>query len=140
LGSLPDSEILAGNRPGYGTAIVCVMATAAVTPEDRFAELVELFVGTPGVTPPPNTAAAGKRFGSSALKINNRIFAMLSDGRLVVKLPRERVEALIAADEGAPFDAGKGKPMKEWLAVDPEHHSRWGTLSREALEFVRTKS
>jgi len=27
------------------------------------------------------------------------------------------VEALIAVGDGASFDAGKTKPMKEWLAV-----------------------
>jgi hypothetical protein len=116
------------------------VVVAAVPPEERFAKLVESFVGTPGVTPPPDTPAAGKKFGSSALKVNNKIFAMLSGGRLVVKLPQDRVEALIAVGAGAPFDAGKGKPMKEWLAVDTERHGRWGALSREALVFVRTKS
>jgi hypothetical protein len=119
---------------------VCFVDIAAITPEDRFATLVELLVGTPGVTPPQRTPGAGKKFGSSALKINNKIFAMLSNDRLVVKLPRDRVEALIAAGDGAPFDAGKGKPMKEWLAIDPERHSRWEALSREALDFVRARS
>jgi hypothetical protein len=121
-------------------ATFCFVVVAAVPPEERFAKLVKSFVGTPGVTPPPDPPAAGKKFGSSALKVNNKIFAMLSGGRLVVKLPQDRVEALIAVGAGAPFDAGKGKPMKEWLAVDTEGHGRWGALSREALEFVRTKS
>ncbi len=116
------------------------MATTAVTPEDRFAELVELFLDTPDITPPQRTPAAGRKFGSSALKVNNRIFAMLTAGRLVVKLPRERVQVLIAAGDGAPFDAGKGRPMKEWLAIDADRHLQWEALSREALEFVRAKS
>src|SRR5690349_18164504 len=100
-----------------------------MTPEDRFAALVSRLAGEPGVTPP----GAGRGFGSSALKVDNRIFAMLSDGRLVVKLPRDRVAALIAAGDGAPFDAGKGRPMKEWVALD----TAWEARSREALEFVR---
>ena len=64
---------------------------------------------------------------------------MLSGGSLVVKLPQHRVAGLIAAGDGAPFDAGKGKPMKEWLAVDPAKHDLWEALSREALEFVRAQ-
>jgi hypothetical protein len=100
-----------------------------MTPEDRFAALVARFAGEPGVTSP----GPGRGFGSSALKVDNRIFAMLSGGRLVVKLPRARVAALIAAGDGAPFDAGKGRPMKEWVALD----AAWEARSREALEFVR---
>ena|GEM_PF-222761 len=124
----------------HGRGSVCVMAAAAETPEDRFAVLVELFLGAPGVTPPQHPPGAGRTFGSSALKVNNKIFAMLCRGGLVVKLPHDRVAALIADGDGASFDAGKGKPMKEWLAVGPEDHSRWEALSREALAFVRARS
>jgi hypothetical protein len=35
------------------------------------------------------------------------------------------------------FDAGKGRPMKEWLAVEPARHNEWEALSSEALAFVR---
>ena len=35
-----------------------------------------------------------------------------------MKLPPTRVDGLVAAEEGARFDGGKGKPMKEWFAVD----------------------
>jgi hypothetical protein len=103
------------------------------TPEERFAALVDLFVGTPGVTLPQQRG----KFGSAALKVDNRIFAMLSGGRLVVKLSRDRVQALIDAGEGGPFDAGKGTPMKEWLTVRQD--DRWEALSKEALEFTRGK-
>lgn len=113
------------------------MSTAARSPEDFFADLVDLFADEPGVTPPAPADRAARTFGSSALKVNNKIFAMLSGGRLVVKLPADRVRILITAAQGMPFDAGKGKPMKEWLAVDTVNHRAWQALSREALEFVR---
>jgi hypothetical protein len=116
------------------------MVTAAPGPDELYADLVESFAGTPGVTLPQRPFAAGGKFGSSALKVNDKIFAMLTGGRLVIKLPADRVAGLIAAGDGAPFDAGKGKPMKEWLAVDLQRHSRWEALTREALEFVRARS
>jgi hypothetical protein len=98
---------------------------------ELFARLCEEFIGTPGVTVPDG----GRGFGSSALKINNSIFAMLVDDRLVVKLPRARVTELIEAGTGEPFDAGKGKPMKEWVGlVGDEDTCR--RLVAEALAFV----
>ncbi|MFJ9458984.1 hypothetical protein ACIRST_28320 [Kitasatospora sp. NPDC101447] len=101
-------------------------------PEHRFADLVRETAGLPGVTTP----APGRRFGSDALKADGHIFAMLSAGRLVLKLPRARVDELVAAGEGTNFDAGKGRPMREWLALDPASPLSWSRLAREAYAFV----
>jgi hypothetical protein len=103
-----------------------------VTPEERFDTLVGELVGTAGVTPP----GSGRGFGSAALRIQNKIFAMLADGQLVVKLPKARVDALVAAGEGVRFDAGKGTPMKEWFSLQPTSGLAWAPLAREALDFV----
>ena len=100
---------------------------------ELFAALCDEFAGTPGVSVP---GIGGRGFGSSALKINNSIFAMLVGDRLVVKLPRTRVTELIESGVGEPFDAGKGKPMKEWVGLLGDE----GTcrqLVAEALSFVR---
>ena len=104
-----------------------------VRPEDRYGDLVDELVGLAGVTPP----RGGGGFGRTALRFDNRIFAMLVRGRLVLKLPAERVDALLAAGEGARFDANKGTPMKEWFSLDPESELAWLPLAREALDFVR---
>jgi hypothetical protein len=60
--------------------------------EERFDALVQALLGYEGVTPP---SASGREFGSNALKVDNKIFAMLVRGTLVVKLPARRVAALI---------------------------------------------
>ncbi len=106
------------------------------TAEERFESLVEALLGYAGVTPP---SPSGREFGSNALKVNNKIFAMLVRGALVVKLPAPRVAALIAAGDGGPFDAGKGKPMKEWLTVEPTSKLEWLPLTTEAMAFVGGK-
>src|SRR2546421_197363 len=56
----------------------------------------------------------GRLFASDGLKVNNKIFAMLVRGSLVVKLPKARVDALVAARQGDRFDPGHGRLMKEW--------------------------
>jgi hypothetical protein len=106
--------------------------------ESRFAAVVEALAGTPGVT----RGAEGKKgFGSGALQVDGRIFAMVSSsGSFVVKLPKQRVEALEAEGAGARFDPGHGRLMKEWLAVDPAAPLDWIVLAREALQFVRGRS
>lgn len=106
-------------------------------PTDHFAELAGAFAGRPGVAMPDESGRRG--FGSSALKVNGSIFAMLTSGRLVVKLPRDRVDALIADGTGGPFDAGKGKPMKEWLQVLSDDDQTWVTLTEEAFTFVGSR-
>ena len=99
----------------------------------RFDDLVARFLQQPGVTPP----SPGRGFGSSALRVDGRIFAMLVRGRLVVKLPASRVDELVAAGDGERFDANKGTPMREWLALDPASSVEWEPLASEALSFVR---
>jgi hypothetical protein len=103
-----------------------------MTPEERFDDLVSELLGTDGVTPP----GSGGGFGSSAIRVQNKIFAMLVRGRLVVKLPKKRVDELVAAGEGVHFDANKGTPMKEWLSLAPSSELPWSPLAREALDFV----
>lgn len=54
---------------------------------------------------------------------------------LVVKLPRGRVQALIAAGEGLPF-APAGKVFKEWISVPRPDRHKWLALLREGIAFV----
>jgi TfoX/Sxy family transcriptional regulator of competence genes len=103
-----------------------------VTAEARFAVLVEAFAGGDGVT----LGGGQGGFGAGTLQVNGRIFAMVSGGRLVLKLPAQRVAALVASGEGLPFDAGKGRPMREWVAFDERQGDHWLHLAEEARAFV----
>jgi hypothetical protein len=109
------------------------MSHPPITPEERFATIVEALLSHPDVTPPSD----GKGFGSSGLKIQNKLFAMLVRGKLVVKLPKPRVDALVASGEGERFDPRQdGRLMKEWVTVEPTSEEEWLPLAREAMEFV----
>jgi len=57
-------------------------------------------------------------------------------GQLVVKLPRPRVDELVAGGHGERFDANKGTPMKEWFSLDAGSSLPWTPLAREALDFA----
>ena len=101
--------------------------------ESRYASLAAGFSGAPRVT----HLREGGGFGSSGqLKVDGKIFAMLVRGSLVLKLPRSRVDELVDSSEGERFDAGKGKPMREWFVLSPTSKKQWRPLANEALAFV----
>jgi len=80
------------------------------------------------------TRGASKGFGAGALKVDGKIFAMIcSKGRFVVKLPRRRVDELVASGRGTRFNP-TGRAMKEWfVAEDPGLD--WLKLAQEAYNF-----
>ncbi len=106
-----------------------------MTPQERYEDLIDELAGTDGVEPP----AGGSGFGRSALRFRRKIFVMLVRGRLVAKLPATRVSELVAAGHGDHFDAGKGTPMREWLALAPGSALAWPDLAREALAYAQAR-
>jgi hypothetical protein len=104
-----------------------------MTPEERYQDLVDEFGAVDGVEPPEG----GSGFGRGALRYRRKIFAMFVRGRLVLKLPRRRVDELVADGHGERFDANKGTPMKEWFSLAPDSALPWPALAREALDFAR---
>lgn len=78
-------------------------------------------------------------FGSSGLKINGKVFAMLVKGDLVVKLPRESVDELIAGGSGVAFDPGHGRVMKEWVRVEPTQSPGLATPRRRSHGIRRPR-
>jgi len=73
---------------------------------------------------------------SNVLSVNGKIFAMLVRGKLVVKLPEQRVDELVAARAGTYFDPGHGRLMKQWISI-PAAKADWVNLAREAHRFVK---
>ncbi len=103
-----------------------------MSPDERFDELIAEFVLCPHVSRP----GEGHGFGSNALRVRGKVFAMLVRGHLVVKLPKGRVDSLVHSGNGVRFDANKGTPMKEWFSLDPASDLEWGSVAREAMAFV----
>ena len=100
--------------------------------EQSFAVLADDLLADPDVT-------EGTGFGSNpGLRVHRKIFAMLVRGQLVVKLPASRCAQLRDDGDGSAFDAGKGRPMREWIAVTEDAVARWPDLAAEALTYVRS--
>ncbi len=113
------------------------MGDPARASEERYATIVTALQSNAGVS---FGSPKGQGFGSSALKVHGKIFAMISaKGEFVLKLPRQRVDALIASGAGVRFDPGHGHRMKEWVAIAAPFEDDYLPLAREALAFVASK-
>ncbi len=96
----------------------------------RFASLVTAFSDDPRVS------YGGQGFGSRALRVGGKIFAMLSTrDQFVVKLPRVRVAELVRQGYADYFRPSRDQPMREWSVITTERLS-WLKLAREACAFV----
>ena len=105
--------------------------------EENYSELVKTLLKNPKVSPPQND----RGFGSKALWTGGKMFVFLSaKKKFVVKLPQERVDELVAHGKGERWDAGRGRPMKEWLVVNSKSKSDWLEFAGESMEFVSQNS
>jgi hypothetical protein len=96
--------------------------------DPRFAPVVDAFAADPDVT-------AGRMMTSFGLKVNDKVFAMVVKGMLVVKLPKARVDEMVGGGAGEHLETGQGRRMKEWVAVRGD--TGWVELAKEAYGFVK---
>jgi len=146
----PETEGAKGvglaKRSGKGSkAAVERSAKAPAAPEDiypRISALLAALKGDRELAPivdaflESRSAGPSRKFGSNGLKVNGRLFALFTQGTMVVKLPKGRVLAMVSAAMGKPFDPGHGRLMEEWLTITSPKAS-WLALAKEAHEFVR---
>jgi TfoX/Sxy family transcriptional regulator of competence genes len=105
-------------------------AAADSASDERYASIVAQMKDAPGVD-------EGRMFGSTGLRVNGKVFAMLVKGALVAKLPAGRCSALVEAGKAQLFDPGHGRLMKEWIQTTDGTAAHWRKLAEEAFEFVR---
>ena len=96
-----------------------------------FDDLAVDHLGRPHVT-------IGRMFSSEGLAVRGKIFAFVGrDGRLILKLPQARAEALLAEGVTEQVTLGK-RTMREWVSVgvpDPQPGA-WPALMDEAHAYV----
>ena len=110
-------------------------------PEDRYAAIVKALGTQPRVKQAVSSEGRGGFGSTGQLKVNNRIFAMLVRGELVVKLSKDRVDDLVESGKARRFDPRRnGRLMKEWAVIPATPAAQWLPLAREALSFVAKTS
>ncbi|MFI6600923.1 MmcQ/YjbR family DNA-binding protein [Nonomuraea sp. NPDC050536] len=83
------------------------------------------------------TVSTGRMLHAEGLKVNGKVFAFLSNDRLILKLPAERVIALVANGEAHIFTSGNRK-MREWVAITTQE--TWEPLLAESYTFVTSQT
>jgi hypothetical protein len=110
------------------------MTLSLITSAHRYAQLVTTFTARSRIT---EVSVRKKGLSGIALCVDGRMFATLSrHEQLVVKLPRQRVNDLVAAGRGVRFEPGHGRPLQEWFVAAPGTEVDWLSLAEEACSFV----
>lgn len=104
-----------------------------MTGQELFHQVCERLESRPGV-------GRDRKGGfGSGIRSRGKVFAMLQGGCLIVKLPAERIDQLVAAGEGRPHIQG-GRTSKQWMVVDLKAAQTWLPLAEEALERLKPES
>lgn len=79
----------------------------------------------------------GTIMGGRCLRVDKEFLALVNHkgSGLVVKLPEDRVTALIEQGKGRPF-APAGRVFREWLSVPTPDRRLWRKLLREGIAYV----
>jgi len=79
----------------------------------------------------------GTMFGSKGLRTGKKFFAIWWHDQLVVKLPPDRLQELVAAGTGQVFEPMEGRTMNGWLLVGDA--AGWPELVEEGRAFVASQ-
>jgi hypothetical protein len=80
----------------------------------------------------------GSMFGSRGLRTGKKFFAVWWHEQLVLKLPPDRLQGLVAAGAATPFEPMDGRAMNGWVVVGPSPD--WPALVEEARAFVAAQN
>ena len=106
---------------------------------------VDLLLALSASLEPEHPVTIGTMFRSPAIRSGNKVVAFLGHGdTLIVKVPAERAEALVA--EGSAHRVTMGsRTMREWIVLPAAENDRqtlaqWIPCTQEALHYVSTNS
>lgn len=83
------------------------------------------------------SVVSSQMFGKPCLKINGKAFLALHQKVLVFKLSGDAHNQALAQKGAMLWDpSGKGRPMKEWVAIPAENLRDAKSLANQALDYV----
>jgi TfoX/Sxy family transcriptional regulator of competence genes len=97
--------------------------------ESRWRDLVEGAEGGP--------VTEGTMFGCKGLRTGRKFFAIRWHDQLVVKLPADRLQALVGAGEAEPFEPMEGRRMNGWAVLGGT--AQWEPLVAEARAWTESQ-
>jgi len=101
-----------------------------VTAASKYQDLRTRLEDTDGVT-------AGQMFGKPCLKIHGKAFISQHKETIVFKLAGMEHTKAIALPGATLWDpSGKGRPMKEWIALPVTQSKHFNALAEAALSYV----
>ena len=80
----------------------------------------------------------GTMFGSQGLRTGRKFFAIWWQDQLVVKLPPDRLQELVATGQGDPFEPMEGRRMNGWIVLDDSVD--WPPVVEEARAHVAAQN
>jgi hypothetical protein len=96
----------------------------------EYQQLLEHFADGPQIT-------AGQMFGKPCIKFNSKAFVAQHKETLVFKLSGESHAQALARPGAALWDpSGKGRAMKEWVALPTAERANFNTLADAALAYL----
>jgi hypothetical protein len=102
--------------------------------QQRFDEVAGALMSQPDVE-------RAKMFGVPCMTVGGKAFAAFHHDRMVFKLGGAAHAQALQMPGAELFDpSGKGRPMKQWIALPYQHQAIWETLARQALEYVASLS
>ena len=109
-----------------------------MTAQEQFKALVDTMLEQSQATYGNDESKGARRmFGSTSIKTGGKMFAFLHrKERLVVKLPEQRVNELVAAGEGDRYDPGDGRLQREWFELKSTDADEWLARAKEAEAYV----
>ncbi|MDE2596442.1 MAG: hypothetical protein KGL44_06140 [Sphingomonadales bacterium] len=78
-----------------------------------------------------------KLFGYDCLRADGKVFTKVDKGRIIIRLPPARIDALMAAGRLVPYERGL-RTMKQWAAIEHADTPLVLELAREARSLVKT--
>jgi len=104
-----------------------------MTPHDSYIETGELLANKHG-------SSLGKMFGKESLVYQTKAFAAFQNDCMIFRLGADHIADVKSNYSGAEnWDpSGKGRPMKDWLAVPHAFESDWISLGEQALKRLKS--